>query len=1438
MGADALIPSRDGKTEFVLICGIKGGLKKLKEDCRRLKETHPELKEIVFATTQPVTEIKKTKWRESVYHEFGIRLHDVIQREWIATELEKPASRWLCEDYLHIVFKESKDLAEILPRICIAANKLLGTWKDDYGFDNHPLIDLLLEEQPDQKKAREQSDQKEVRVELHLSDFPRHLKASDRCYWITGAPGAGKTFSLIKIGIVLTQLNSLIPILVPLRDLSDRRDKPLEWIASEPSFQEQEISESMLANAASAGKLLLLLNGWDEVARNARIAAAEAINAFLRQIPSSAVIITSRQPPENDFEFSKRIFRIKPLSGNDIRKALRQAAIKDAERQADFILTSGPLAEIASIPLFLQEIIQEVKMGNELPLGRQAMLRRMVERAVKEHQLALEQGEIREHAFRYLTDLSQEMTQRGSTSIPDKEARVAISNTARKLKEEALLGEIPAPPDILGQLRAGHLLVSTSSNEVAFTHQLIQEHFAAIWITSFLRGAMRKEDLVFLCQRLADYQWEQPLFLALEDLAKEGRGKEISVLLDWFRVVDFEAACRMVGVVSDFWSQVRDLFKPVIHHLSLLEDVNARWLAAQCAAATGQAEFQDLVWAALEGHPKGSSDCFEAISSTFFLRALGAEFAEKLLQVPDEEFRFTTLKLAGRSPSMESLHLAESLAMYDPALKVRLLSFRQLFRSGRRGWLRYFLREAKIQGWSLSLLRVLNTSPQCTTVRFRKFIRHYLEKQTSIEERMNTLKVWSELDPPGASTMVRVEYDRFAGLLSSSSEEVKFRQFCLRNGALDKPQWAIHRAVCEILSSDDTAMINNPDSELIPCLAKLVQLAPVDVAECLLRAIVEGTHEPAVHEKQSNLRDVLQGVVNRKAIIEAVVHPDFAELSIEKLSLLLHALSTDSPGGMPNLLQSAPKENLSAYRKRLFHWLSLLSPLDPQYTFDRALCATLISEVGHSDDADTLYGLLREDEACVSRRIEERKQKADDYLPNDRTSAQPSSMARNSYSNWYIAALANIPGRRCREIMVELLSHPAAVGTAAYMLADHAGAAATHLSINIYYREPRFDLVYERRSARKFLGNPASSYEALIKEAIDQHLTRRHDYLSPELSKAFCAVARFASAGCEAWILDRLERHFPKAGAESIFECMTLAGCLLPGRRILPFVQRTITAVLGEAQENRDQIHSVSKALVSLFFSDAPSLAIQLLAGEAAWFLKSHEMKWLLDKLYWEQSDEVDEWLEQLLSVNLECAETIDAIWGCLVRRAKHRNDHTALIALAHRMAQVGFDYKQTYSAWQIISESAVACEDFRNSLFSLARIAKSASEAAGWLRLISGIGTASGVKVVLELAERFEEQLGVVKSITPQQKGTSLTFHGWFYLCRGLYYRSPDTVTKLHEFVASPNHTLRVAAERALLWLERERICLGKPPSGQRFAPYASGSLSDKHPWYLRLHL
>jgi SOS response associated peptidase (SRAP)/NACHT domain len=721
-------------------------LTKLKEDCRRLRGTHPDLEEILFATTRPVTEDSKRKWREEIRSKFGIQLRDVVQREWITTELEKPSNRWLCKDYLDIPLKEFEKLPETLPRIRSAAAKLLDAWKEKHQFGSHPLIDLPLQEFRTGGTA------------VRLSDLPTRLSAGDRC-WITGVPGAGKTFSLITIASALTSPDSLIPIVISLRDLSHRGYKLLDWIVSEPSFREQGISEPELANAASAGKLLILLNGWNEIARNVWVPTTEAITSFVRQMPGSAVLVTSRQPPERDFKLPAREIRVKPLSGEDIRNVIRQVGLDDADRHADFILASDSLSEIAVVPLFLQAIIQEAKAGNQLPLGKQAMLRRMIERAEEEHRSALEHGEVRHQAFRYLRSLAWEMTKAASTTLPDNKARLAISNTVRELKEEALLGEAPAPPEILEQLRAAHLLVSVSGGEVAFTHQLIQEYFAATWITSVLREAVSNGDLVFHREYLTDYQWEQPLFLTLEDLAEENRSAEIRVLLNWFRLVDFEAACRMAGLVSDFWPAVRDLFEPVIRHLASLENVNARWLAARCAAAIGEAEFQDLVWAAFEGHPKDSSDCFEGISSTFLLRALGEGFADKLLQVPEEEFRLRALALAGRSPSVESLRLAENLAINDPAVTVRRLAFLQLFVSGRRGWLRRFLEDAKSQGWSLGMLRVLHASPQCGPAAFRKFIRLYFDQQTTTEERIKTLNLWSEMDAAGASVMARAEYD-------------------------------------------------------------------------------------------------------------------------------------------------------------------------------------------------------------------------------------------------------------------------------------------------------------------------------------------------------------------------------------------------------------------------------------------------------------------------------------------------------------------------------------------------------------------------------------------------------------------------------------------------------------------------------------------------------
>src|SRR5260370_31763211 len=80
--------------------------------------------------------------------------------------------------------------------------------------------------------------------------------------------------------------------------------------------------------------------------------------------------------------------------------------------------------------------------------------------------------------------------------------------------------------------------------------------------------------------------------------------------------------------------------------------------------------------------------------------------------------------------------------------------------------------------------------------------------QVTTEQRIKTLAFWSQVDPIGASSMARKEYDRLVQLDPGLSQESERRLFCLRTGANDDPQWAAPRLVREVLSSNDIARLH------------------------------------------------------------------------------------------------------------------------------------------------------------------------------------------------------------------------------------------------------------------------------------------------------------------------------------------------------------------------------------------------------------------------------------------------------------------------------------------------------------------------------------------------------------------------------------------------------------------------------------------------------
>ena len=69
----------------------------------------------------------------------------------------------------------------------------------------------------------------------------------------------------------------------------------------------------------------------------------------------------------------------------------------------------------------------------------------------------------------------------------------------------------------------------------------------------------------------------------------------------------------------------------------------------------------------------------------------------------------------------------------------------------------------------------------------------------------------------------------------------------------------------------------------------------------------------------------------------------------------------------------------------------------------------------------------------------------------------------------------------------------------------------------------------------------------------------------------------------------------------------------------------------------------------------------------------------------------------------------------------------------------------------------------------------------------------------------------------------------------RVLYYL-PEIMAKLHAFATSPDPVLGIAAERALLWIERERILAVTPPIGPRLLPPRLKTETEDSTWQLGL--
>jgi hypothetical protein len=360
---------------------------------------------------------------------------------------------------------------------------------------------------------------------------------------IVGDPGTGKSTLLKAYGSGVlrrpagdSELNTVrrtheLPVLIILRQVSDflvrggRLEDHVVGVLAEHTGSRR--ARAMFRRLLHQGQIVLLLDGLDEVSRNAYEAVRAAIHAFVNAdedatLPTSMarVVITCRRQNyreiQDDWEgwFSTTSYAIAALRDAEIERFVtRREAQFSAERPAAAFLAdiaASGTTELHRVPLILTISVGLYTQlaAYEIPHSIGAFYDEMIRELLRRHDFRAE-GQLRmnkyraEDKHRFLRELALHLARTRRSPFADFPYAdvVDFCETQRRT-----MPRLRDPYDFVDEIinRSGLLSRTGDDGYLAFAHRALHEYLAAAQLA---RDPRPGSD--FLLSRLPDPEWRQ-----------------------------------------------------------------------------------------------------------------------------------------------------------------------------------------------------------------------------------------------------------------------------------------------------------------------------------------------------------------------------------------------------------------------------------------------------------------------------------------------------------------------------------------------------------------------------------------------------------------------------------------------------------------------------------------------------------------------------------------------------------------------------------------------------------------------------------------------------------------------------------------------------------------------------------------------------------------
>ncbi len=553
------------------------------------------------------------------------------------------------EFFASLVLPPEETTENILTRMLESASTNIQTYTNSTDWPEHTIpLNLTLEEESQN-------------LDITLEGLKQGVDVSGVINLIS-SPGTGKTTTMIQLSEVIINSGESVAAYIPLNLWCGHKKAWFEYLIGLNAFRSFKIDHFM--KLAYEGRLVLLLDGWNELDSDTRLFASREITRLRLEFPQLNMVIGSRKQalPTSD-GVTVKIESLNDEQQLDIARQIRGA---DGEKILDQAWRNPYLRELVSIPFYLTALLSGTS-GTSLPQTKEEILKGFVDK----HEADPEKAEIlRKELFGchkcMLEGLAVEGIKNSTSSLLEKDARPIVVATLNKLKSDGQISGDIQPALVLDTLVNTHSLVRGGEN-ISFQHHQFQEWYASFKVEELMLSAASGNNE---CHKELKYDvlnwisWEEAVLFACERLSKNdvNGAKVVSAAILDATAIDPLLAAEMIYRSSpEIWQHIGDEILGLVKIWHAKGKIDR---AVNFMITSGRSEFSEYIWPLISSANNQVYLKALRIAKQFRPKVLGENVKKRLSELPDE-IRGHVVGEIGQRSGFDGMELAASIAKND-----------------------------------------------------------------------------------------------------------------------------------------------------------------------------------------------------------------------------------------------------------------------------------------------------------------------------------------------------------------------------------------------------------------------------------------------------------------------------------------------------------------------------------------------------------------------------------------------------------------------------------------------------------------------------------------------------------------------------------------------------------------------------------------------------